>query len=290
MAAHGHDLSAPEVARDTGDRIHPHQGGAVNLPEQLRVQLVDQLFDRLANQRLDAGGLHPGVLFVADEKQHLGHRDHLDALAHAGLNPVQVLGRAARVQLRRQPVQQLLDRGHRVALRGGIGVHLRRVAQQPAAADALGRELQPCALSGLEHVVANPLLEGVDRVLVVGGDEHDLRQVLVVGHRHLGDLAGRVDAGQAGHADVEKHDVRPVLGHQRHRLQPVARFGHDLQLWPGLSQAGAQLFAHQALVVGDHGAQRGIRHDLNVRQVLNSRWGLQTGFERVHAGVPKTGL
>jgi hypothetical protein len=45
-----------------------------------------------------------------------------------------------------------------------------------------------------------------------------------------------------------------VLGHQVHGLQAVLRLGDDLQLGPDLGQAGAQLLAHQAFVVGEHGA------------------------------------
>jgi hypothetical protein len=50
-----------------------------------------------------------------------------------------------------------------------------------------------------------------------------------------------------------------VLLDQLHRLQPVLRLGHDLQFGPDLGQAGAQLLAHQAFVVGQHGAQGGGR-------------------------------
>ena len=87
--------------------------------------------------------------------------------------------------------------------------------------DALDGELQALAFGGLEHVVGHALLEGLDRVLVVGGDEDDLAAapassssplvVAVVVDRHLRDLARGFDAGQAGHADVEEDDVGPVL-------------------------------------------------------------------------------
>jgi hypothetical protein len=52
----------------------------------------------------------------------------------------------------------------------------------------------------------------------------------------LGDLARGVHAGQARHADVQEHDVGVVLLGQRHRLQPVLRLGHDLQLGPDLGR------------------------------------------------------
>ena len=262
MAAHGHDLPAAEIAGDAADRLHIDQRAAVDLPEHGRVQLIDQLFDGLADQRLHGGRLHPGVLLVADEKQHLGHRNHLDALAHAGLDPVQVSGRGTRVELACQLVQQLLQR------RGGAGrvagvmagavtvasISGRRLAQCQALLDALGGALQPLTLGRLQHVITHALLKRLDRVLVIRGDEDDLGQVLVVANVHLGDLARRVHPGQAGHADVEKHQLGPVLVDQVHRFQPVAGFGHDLQRWPDLSQPGAQLLPHQPLIVGDDGA------------------------------------
>ena len=62
MALHGHDLAAAEISRHVGDRLGIDQGAAVDLPEALRVELIDQLLDRLPDQGLDAGGLDPGVI------------------------------------------------------------------------------------------------------------------------------------------------------------------------------------------------------------------------------------
>jgi hypothetical protein len=58
---------------------------------------------------------------------------------------------------------------------------------------------------------------------------------------------GSLDAGEAGHADVEKDQFGPVLGNERHRLAAVLGLGHDLQFRPDLGQTRAQLLAHQAL-------------------------------------------
>jgi hypothetical protein len=105
------------------------------------------------------------------------------------------------------------------------------------------------------------LLEGFDRILVVGGDEDDLGQQVVVlaaaafaavARRQLRDLPRGVDAGQAGHADVEEDDVGPVLVDQCHGLDAVLRLGNDFQVGPDLEQTCAQLVAHQAFVVGQH--------------------------------------
>jgi len=40
-----HNLIAPEVATDLFDRIDANQCGAMDLPEFVRVQLIDQIFD-----------------------------------------------------------------------------------------------------------------------------------------------------------------------------------------------------------------------------------------------------
>ena len=49
-ALHMHDLTAAEVAADLLDRIDANHGGTMDLPEFVRVELIDQLLDRLADQ------------------------------------------------------------------------------------------------------------------------------------------------------------------------------------------------------------------------------------------------
>ena len=129
--------------------------------------------------------------------------------------------------------------------------------------DAVDRHLQPVALGGLQDVVDDALLEGFDRVLVVGRDEHDLAAAPRLGvavdiafvDRQLADRARRFDAVHSGHADVEKHQVGPMRLDQRDCLGAVLRFADDVQLGPDLEQARAQLIAQQPLVVGDDGGR-----------------------------------
>jgi hypothetical protein len=45
VALHGHDLTAAEIARHTGNALHVDQRAAVDPPEQLRVDLVDPFLD-----------------------------------------------------------------------------------------------------------------------------------------------------------------------------------------------------------------------------------------------------
>jgi len=115
-------------------------------------------------------------------------------------------------------------------------------------AQALDRDDQALALGRLEHVVDHALLEGVDRVLVVGGDEHDLRQAAV----ERSDLARGFDAGLRRHADVQEDHFGTELGDLLDGFDPVLRFRHDLELGPELGEARAQLLAHQGFVVGDY--------------------------------------
>ena len=109
VAPHADDLAATVVTRDAVDFAYVHQRAAVNLPELVRVELFHQLLDRLADQRLGAGGLHPRVLFVADKEQHFVHRDHLDGGPHAGLDARQAWRRGAGVHPGGELVQQVLE-------------------------------------------------------------------------------------------------------------------------------------------------------------------------------------
>ena len=107
------------------------------------------------------------------------------------------------------------------------------------------------ALGGgrLQQVVDGALVERRDRVLVVGGDEHDVAGA--------GQLARDLEAGAHRHPDVEKRDVGVVHARQHQRFVAVGRLGDDLELGPRLGEARAQLRPQQRLVLGD---QRG-RHD-----------------------------
>ena len=132
--------------------------------------------------------------------------------------------------------------------------------------ELLGRKV-PLLADWVDGVKVEPgqldtLLEGLHRVLVVGGDEHHLGQQGIVvavdrtlGRRQLRDLPRRLHAGEAGHADVEEDDVGAVLRHRLHCLDAVLGLGDDFELGPHLGQAGAELLAHQALVIGEHGAR-----------------------------------
>ena len=62
----------------------------MDLPEFVRVQLVDQLLDRLAYQGLETLGLHSGVLVLGAKEQDVTGRNHPYVGADAGLYPPHV--------------------------------------------------------------------------------------------------------------------------------------------------------------------------------------------------------
>src|SRR5947208_16787581 len=89
-ALHMHDLIPAEVAADLNHRIDANHGGAMDLPEFVRVQLIDQLFDRLADQGFETPGLHSSVFVFGAKEQDVASRDHPYIRAHAGLYPTHV--------------------------------------------------------------------------------------------------------------------------------------------------------------------------------------------------------
>src|SRR5437868_3467812 len=92
-ALHMHDLTSADVAADLVDRIDANDGGAMDLPEFARIQLVDELLDRLAYERLEALGPDPGVFVFCTEEQDVAGRDHSNIRSHAGLHPTHVFAR-----------------------------------------------------------------------------------------------------------------------------------------------------------------------------------------------------
>ena len=95
---------------------------------------------------------------------------------------------------------------HRLGGRGGA-----------AGDDPVDRRGEPLGAQWLEQVVDGADLVGVDRPVVVRGDEHDRRR-----HRHRGEHPGELQAVEARHPDVEEDDLDvAALGdpHARHRVE-----------------------------------------------------------------------
>ena len=98
----------------------------------------------------------------------------------------------------------------------------------------------------LDEIVEHALRERLHGVLIVGGDEHEVRAAA--------DVVRGFDAGNARHVHVEKADVGPARLELLDRLAAVARLRDDLELGPGLRELARERVAQQRLVVGD---QRG---------------------------------
>src|SRR5471030_1025146 len=257
-------LPAAQITCDLGDGVDPHQRRAVDAPELVGVEFIGQFLERFTDQEFGMLRLHARVFFIGAKEQHLARADHAQAVAHHGLDPAQVFG-----------------------LRGGGGPAEQQRAQLPLDVGWLFAEqrfqpraggLEPFAADWLEQVIERALLEGLDGVLIVGGDEHQVAAV----EQH----ARRLDAGQAGHADVEEDDVGLVLAGQRHGLDTVARLGDDLQLRPGFLQAAAQLRAHGFLVVGD---QRAAAQSGRVHAALAAKISGAYGSRMVARAPPSSG-
>ncbi len=129
-----------------------------------------------------------------------------------------------------------------------------RLPLVPLTAHAVEGAGEPLLVDGLQQVVERTGLERVDREAVEGGHEHHHRHALL---RHAGE---HVEPREPRHLDVEKHQVRRVLGDRRERLPPVSALRDDLDvrrvLQPDLDAAPREL-----LVVNDDGANA---HDLLV--------------------------
>jgi hypothetical protein len=82
-----HDLIALEIAADLRDRVDANHGGAMNLPELVRVERIDQFLDRCADQGFEAFGLHARVLVLGAKEEDVAGQDHPDIGADTRLYP-----------------------------------------------------------------------------------------------------------------------------------------------------------------------------------------------------------
>ena len=90
---------------------------------------------------------------------------------------------------------------------------------------------EPRLVDRLQKVIERTLREGLDRVVIVRGDEYEMRAAA--------DVVRGIDAGETRHVDVEEADVGMPLVEQPHRLPAIPRLGHDLELRPDVCQLAA---------------------------------------------------
>ena len=104
-----------------------------------------------------------------------------------------------------------------------VALH-RGVARPQVFADPRHRLGKARLVDGLEEVVDGARLECPDRVLVIGGDEHDHWQ------RLLRQVRQHLEARHARHLDVEEHQIRRRVLDGRHRVGPRLAFADDLDV------------------------------------------------------------
>src|SRR5439155_6156281 len=116
----------------------------------------------------------------------------------------------------------------------------------PSALERVERALQPLAPDRLEQIIDRRRLEGAERMLVVGGDEHDQS----VGPHPLQQL----EPGHPGHVDVQEQRVHVARGNLEERRLPSGRRTDDVDP-AGRLQALHDLLERAGLVVDDVGAE-----------------------------------
>ena len=125
---------------------------------------------------------------------------------------------------------------------------LRRVLHLPPTADPLERALEALFVEGLEQVVHRAHLEGLERVLIVGGDENDERQCTRV------ERARERKAVQRVHLDIEEQQVGRLGADRLERGPAVAIFAQQPQI--GLARAELPQRAPPRELVIDDDARR----------------------------------
>ena len=157
-----------------------------------------------------------------------------------GRDPAQVL--FATVTLGRKRLQDAIQVGRRAA----------QLCLEPRD----GRR-KPRRREWFHHVVDRALLEGRHRMLVVGGDEYHVAPAI--------GLLSDFEAVQAGHLDVEEHDVgrQPLDGMQG--FDAIAGFGGDDQVRPQRRQCLLELGAQHRLVFSDDCGRRRVHREFRRR-------------------------
>src|SRR5882762_8261276 len=228
-AFQAHLSVAAQVAHHAGDGVNVDDSRTMNLPEGGRIQLVAQLLDGLADQRLLRGGDYPRVLAVGLEIAHVVHGDDAHRRAVRRVDPAQ------KAALRRAELaQQPFDRG---------------CGPADALLQARHGRSEPRRIGGLEHVVRGSLLERRKGVLVVRRHEHDVAAAAYL-PRHL-------EAGQPRHVDVEEQHVGRMRFDLPQGRDAVAGECDDVEFRPKGAEQLRELLAQERLVLGNDGAWSG---------------------------------
>src|SRR5437762_2692323 len=238
LAAHriAHDelVAAAEPGDDLLHVLQVHEVRLVGAEEERRVEALLEVAQRVVGHEGALGGVRVDQAVLDPEPEHVGDRHDQDALSavHRDLAHVDLA-------LLLQPLEHALPVGGAVR-RAEAGTHApHRLFDAPAA-------------EWLQQVVHRADLEGADRVLVVGGGEHDVPRRLAERLQHL-------EAVHPRHLDVEEDEVRALLLDQPEGLHAVGRLPEEAHVVQA-GQETDQAVARQLLVVDDHGADGAHRY------------------------------
>src|SRR3954454_12663296 len=115
---------------------------------------------------------------------------------------------------------------------------------------AIDRRREPRRFDGLQKIVDGVDLEGLDRVLIVRGDEHEVRV-----DPRAQEPASALEAGQTRHLNIEQHEVRRILVDRAERFDAICGLRDELDAVE-LSEQEAQLLPGQLLIVDDNCTER----------------------------------
>ena len=124
----------------------------------------------------------------------------------------------------------------------------------PAAPRPLERQIEALRVHWLQEIVDGVDRERVNRVLVEGRDEDELRQRL-----RLHESPGDFEPVQPRHLHVEEEQVRLQFAAEAQRLHAVGRLRDDLDA-AGLAEEEAQLLPRQLFIIHHERAQGVCRH------------------------------
>jgi hypothetical protein len=180
----------------------------MDLREALGIELAREVRERKPDERLAVARHHAGVLVRGVEEKHFVDRDLVHGVALQRANPSKPRGRWHDA---RKPFQHLGER--RRSLGGG------KLALEPL--DAAGKAL---VADRLQQVIHRLAVECLRRILVVGRHEDHVDGAV--------DAARKLDAGEAGHANVEKGHVRCAVVDRAKRLESIGSGWQHLELRP----------------------------------------------------------
>jgi hypothetical protein len=108
--------------------------------------------------------------------------------------------------------------------------------------------VQPVVFHRFEHVVDGVHLEGIHGVFVVGGHEDDHGHVVAL------EFFDHLEAVHPRHLDIQKQQIRVVLGNGGESLRSIGALGDHVNLRQ-LLQANRESAAGKLFVVDNYGAE-----------------------------------